>query len=667
MRRRLLLRLPLALATLSSWARAQPPELAGAEAMRAAGRRAVALASAQRWPEAEAAAQAAEPLIRKFVTWMRLQSRGSGASAAEITAFALANPEWPGQDNLARRAEEALAADPDDRLAVEWFAARAPRTLDGFQRLADALTRAGEDAKAATILRTGWAEAPADTAAEAAYLGRNQSLLTPEDHWRRFDRLSLARQNAAAARLVPYLDPARQGIAAARLDYAANRAEADTPERAAAAPGDFGLTLERARWLRRRDRDAEAAAAWAARPASPPPEAARTAWAERQILARKLLRLGDPGNAYILAAQHGLATPGEPWQEAEFLAGFIALRRLDAPDAAERHFVKLAEGSRSVITRARSLYWQGRAAEAQGATGRARERYAAAAELPLAFYGQLAGLALGEDGPALAARIARIRPPQPTQAQALALEAREIAQLVPALAGIGESRRARAFLLRLADLAESPAETLLVIRLAQRIGRPDHAVWVVRRAGASGLMLPEEGWPTPYGATPLGPGIGPEPALIHAITRQESNFDPEAVSSSNARGLMQLLPSTAQAVAKRLGLRHQLAMLTGDPAHNIRLGAAYLEEMLARFDGALPLAVAAYNAGPNRVSEWLGTYGDPRTGWIPMLDWMELIPFGETRNYVQRVIENMAIYRARDPRSVGLGHPMARWLHDQPG
>ncbi|MBX6746061.1 MAG: lytic transglycosylase domain-containing protein, partial [Acetobacteraceae bacterium] len=173
--------------------------------------------------------------------------------------------------------------------------------------------------------------------------------------------------------------------------------------------------------------------------------------------------------------------------------------------------------------------------------------------------------------------------------------------------------------------------------------------------------------PTPYGAAPLGPSATPEPALIHAITRQESNFDPEAVSSSNARGLMQLLPSTAQAVAKRLGLRHQLAMLTSNPAHNIRLGAAYLDQMLARFDGALPLAIAAYNAGPNRVEEWLGTYGDPRTGWIPMLDWMELIPFGETRNYVQRVIENMAIYRAKDPRSAALEHPMARWLHDQPG
>ncbi|HYZ30657.1 MAG TPA: lytic transglycosylase domain-containing protein, partial [Crenalkalicoccus sp.] len=219
-------------------------------------------------------------------------------------------------------------------------------------------------------------------------------------------------------------------------------------------------------------------------------------------------------------------------------------------------------------------------------------------------------------------------------------------------------RRALPFLLRLEALAPTPAEKLLVARLALRLGRPDQAVWVVRRAGATGLMAPAEGWPTPWPA----PGGNVEPALVHAIARQESNFDPEAVSSSNARGLMQLLPSTAQQVAKRLGARHTVLLLTADPAHNLRLGAAYLEELLARYGGALPLAIAAYNAGPARVDEWLGTYGDPRAGFTPMLDWMEQIPFSETRNYVQRVLENLAIYRARDAESRSAEHPMTRWL-----
>jgi soluble lytic murein transglycosylase len=171
-------------------------------------------------------------------------------------------------------------------------------------------------------------------------------------------------------------------------------------------------------------------------------------------------------------------------------------------------------------------------------------------------------------------------------------------------------------------------------------------------------MALAEGWPAPY---PIPPE-GPEPALILGIARQESNFDPEAVSSANARGLMQLLPSTAQQVAKRLGVRHQVAMLTTDTAHNMRLGAAYLDQLLARFGGTLPYAIAGYNAGPNRVDEWLGTYGDPRAGSVAMLDWMEQIPFAETRNYVQRVVENMSVYRALDPGTASLEHPMAQWL-----
>jgi soluble lytic murein transglycosylase len=241
------------------------------------------------------------------------------------------------------------------------------------------------------------------------------------------------------------------------------------------------------------------------------------------------------------------------------------------------------------------------------------------------------------------------------------LEGHELTHSILALAGIGEARRGRVLLLRLEELAAEPPAKLLVARLAQRTGRPDHAVWVVRRAGAAGLMAVEEGWPAPFPT----PDDLLEPALVNAVTRQESNFDPSAVSSANARGLMQLLPATAEQMARRLGMRHQTGMLTSDPAHNMRLGAAYLAELLGRFGGALPLALAGYNAGPGRVNEWTGTYGDPRGGAIAMLDWMEQIPFSETRNYVQRVVENVAIYRAREAGVAIEAHPMAPWLREE--
>ena len=664
MRRRSVLRLSVGLLAAPA-APALPQSAAfgpSTDGMRAAGRLAVAHAQAGRWIEAETTVQAAHPLVRKLVSWMRLQSRSGGATAGEIAAFALANPEWPAPDVLARRAEEALANDPDDALALQWFAARAPRTLEGYGRLAEALSRVGEDAKAAGVLRAGWADAPADALVEPGFLGRYAAHLGPDQHWRRFDRLSLAREPGSAARTLPFLDPARQGIAAARLDYAADRADADTPARAEAARGDPALAFERARWLRRRDRDAEAAAAWdTGRPS--PAEAARVFWGERQVLARRLLRLGDFRAAYAVSAGHGIAEPGEARGEAEFLAGFIALRRLGDPAAAEKHFARVGEGSRSAITRARSLYWQGAAAAARSRTSRAGEFFAAAAALPVAFYGQLASLALGEDGATLAARINAVSPPDARQPAGTA----EVAAVPAALAEIGEGRRARAFFLRMEELAADAAEKAWVVRLASRAGPADHAVWVARRAGAAGVMMPVEGWPAPYGLAPLGPGAEPEPGLINAVTRQESNFDPEAVSSANARGLMQLLPATAQAVAKRLGLRHHAGMLMNDPVHNMRLGAGYLDQMLNRFGGALPLAVAAYNAGPGRVEEWLGTLGDPRGVDVSMLDWMEMIPFTETRNYVQRVIENMPVYRARDPAAAALEHPMARWLRANGG
>uniref|UniRef100_UPI0022EA6D07 lytic transglycosylase domain-containing protein n=1 Tax=Falsiroseomonas oryzae TaxID=2766473 RepID=UPI0022EA6D07 len=423
-----------------------------------------------------------------------------------------------------------------------------------------------------------------------------------------------------------------------------------------------GVAYERARLLRRRDRDAEAAAVWAA--AEPlqqgmPSEAGRGTWAERQVLARKLLRLGDPATAYRVAAGHGLTEPGEPRQEAEFLAGFIALRRLNDPARAARHFARVGEDSRSVITRARSAYWEGLALAAQGNQAAARSRFEAAAPLATAFYGQLASVALGESPQQLAARVAATALPRPGTDVADLFAARELTRAVVTLADLGQSDRARMFLLRMEDISPDATDRWLIARLAMLIGRPDHAVWVARRAGADGVVLLEDGWPTPY-ATPAD---GAEPALVNAITRQESNFELGAVSSANARGPMQLLPSTAQLVARRLGIPHSTPMLTTDAAHNLRLGSAYISDMLARYAGAMPLAAAAYNAGPGRVDEWLVTYGDPRLASGPdVRDWIELIPFTETRNYVQRVIENVVVYRARNVATADLAHPLASLL-----
>ncbi|MBR0683755.1 lytic transglycosylase domain-containing protein [Roseomonas eburnea] len=627
---------------------------------RAAGRQALSAAASQRWGEAESFAAAADPLAAKIVLWMRLSNRIAPASAAELVSFLAENPDWPLPDTMTRRAEAALAAEPDDSLALRHFSRNPARTLGGALRHAEALDRAGRAQDARAVVRHGWVETPGDAFAEEAMLLRFGSLLTEEEHWRRFDRLAFARDIGGAGRAAQRLTGARRASADTRLALAR-----DDDSALAARPADIGWAYEAARLLRRRERDQEAAAAWAA--AEPlqrdlSADAARAVWAERQVLSRKLLRLGMEREAYRTAAAHGQAMAGEPRQEGEFLAGFIALRRLNDPPTAERHFAALGQDSRSVITRARSAYWQGRALAARGDAGGARGRYAAAAELPVAFYGQLGALALGENEAQLSARVARSAVPAVTPPRAVDFTGRELARAVLTLADLGDTRRARIFLLRLEELANDGTDRLLTARLANHIGRPDHAVWIARRAGADGDILLPEGWPAPY----RPPVTNPEPAFINAITRQESNFDTEAVSGANARGLMQLLPSTATLVARRLGVPFQPVQLTTSPEVNMRLGAGYLEQMLDRYDGALPLAAAAYNAGPGRVDQWLGTYGDPRGPGVDMIDWMEQIPFSETRNYVQRVIENVVVYRAQDPGAAAREHPLARYLRTTP-
>jgi soluble lytic murein transglycosylase len=682
--RRLLLSLPLLLPCTAIAQTASPQA-----ARITAGKAAIAAANGGRWAEAETYAAAADPLVVKIVLWMRLTHRTAPASAAELAGFLRENPDWPQVDTIARRAEAAFGGPADDPLVLAHFTTFPPRSLAAALRHAEALTRGtrpqtqlgtvldmvrrGPDnaprssvepgsnlqgeAGAQQTLRRAWVEAPGDAVAETAIMAQFGRLLSQEDHQQRFDRLFFARDMQGAQRALERLTGVALGSGRMRM------AIAGEPEvtQILLRPLDLAWAYERARLLRRRDQDADAVASWiVAEPfqANMDPEIARAVWAERQILARKLLRLNNAKDAHRIAAFHGQPMGSEGRLEAEFLAGFIALRFLNDPVLAQRHFVALALGTRSVISRARAFYWEGRALAARGANAAARERYAAAAQLPTAFYGQLAALTMGESQEALDQRLRALQTPPVEQRRAQEFAQRELARVVIRLAELGETRRTRVFLLRLQAVSADQQDRLLTARLANHIGRPDHAVWVARRSAIEGDILLPEGWPTPFRV----PVTSPEPAFIFSVTRQESNFDTEAVSSANARGLMQLLPSTAQLVARRLGMNFRVDMLTADPQANIKLGAAYLEEMLGRFEGSLVMAAGAYNAGPRRVDEWLVTYGNPLRGERDLLDWMEMIPFAETRNYVQRIVEGAVIYRARQNPPVSAPHPMASWL-----
>ncbi|MCX7379071.1 MAG: lytic transglycosylase domain-containing protein [Alphaproteobacteria bacterium] len=610
---------------------------------------------ADRWAEAQAAvAGHPDPVARKLVAWMRLMAPGQGR-VDEIGAFLATNPDWPMQVSLARRRDEALALEPDNALARAECKRAAPTLTGALLRCADALAASGETA--APMLKTAWATAAGDAAWEARFIARWSGVLSPEDHLKRFEQLSWT-DPAAARRQADRLDKPWQALAEARLALRRDDPAGVAQARAVPLPQreDPALFLDHARYLRRVGRDEEAVALWkaqgnAAERATPVARRAQF-WDERNLMARRRLRQGDDAGAYALASGH--AQIGEPRTDAEFLAGFIALRRLKDAGTAAGHFRALAEASRAAITQGRAQYWLARAA---GSEAERRNGFARAAAWSSTYYGQLAALALDGDGKAFAARMAATRDPQPDAGQALDLAGRELARAAALLVAWGEKRRATPFLLQLYEVSPDAPDRALAARLAAGLGLTETAVAIARRAGRDGVMLPEVGWPTLPGV----PAQPVEPAMALAIIRQESNFDAAAVSHAGARGLMQLMPGTAVAVAKGLGMAAPpLPALTGDPALNMKLGTTYLRGLLDQFDANLAMAAAGYNAGPRRVVEWIDLNGDPRAPGTDIVDWIELIPFSETRNYVQRVVENTVLYRARLGGSGG--HPLAPWL-----
>ena len=555
----------------------------------------VAAIRADRWADAQLAASSyADPVATKLVTYYRLLTPG-GATAAEITDFMQQNPDWPNQALLERRRQEAIAAEPDLAATLAQCDHDKLTLPQAVLHCAEAGANAGHTADAAGDARRAWTYGVTDPSAEAAFLRRWSGAIRPEDQWDRFQHLA-SHDAAAASRQLARLDPSHHAGAEVWLALQRNAPNAETM--LAALPAtmrhDPGIMLARARWLRNADRNADALALWqhqgdAAQSAVSPDERAAF-WNERNALARRLLRDGDAAGAYSLASDHGDIAPTQQL-DAEFLAGFIALRRLNDPAAAAKHFETLASLSKAAITQARAHYWLGRAAAAAGKDP--KPDYQLAAAWTTTFYGQLAALALGDNTDALARRITALRDPGYTRDQALAFTDREVVRAAAMLVAWNDPRRARAFLLRMDEIAPDPADRALTARFALLVGLPDTAVSVARRMGGDGLMLPEAGWP--IAAEP--PGAPVDPAIALGIIRQESSFDIGAVSPSGARGLMQLMPFTAQAVAKQLGSPVSLVSLTTDASDNMRLGTAYLQQMLTEFDNSLPLAVAAYNAG----------------------------------------------------------------------
>lgn len=580
-----------------------------------------------------ALAALAGPVGSKLAEWRHLRSGGTDIAALE--AFAAANPHWPGIEQLQRRAEGLLGGRPDAEV-LQVFATRPPVSTGGWVLLARALAAAGATDGAVAIARRLWRETPLSEGEFQALLDRFGPHLA-DLHEARLAAMLWEGQAADARRLIPRVGTGAARVAEARLALQARSPEAEA--RLAAVPealrDDPGLAFDRFAMLMHANRLDEAAALLAARPAEAlgRPEA----WATgRQRLARRALAAGDPALVYRLAAPHGL-TEGAVMVDLEWLAGFVALRRLDRPEEARRHFARLRDRVVSPISLARGAYWEGLAYEALGRPEQARAAWDFAAGHQTAFYGQLAAERLGiplDDG--------LVRPPPNPDWRSTRLAGSDLVAAAILLHQAGDWHEARRFVLHLARHLDDPAELGALADLWLARGEPNFAVNIAKIAVQAGHVL----MPAYFPLTGLeAQDLPAPPDLVIAIARRESEFDPTVVSHADARGLMQVLPATGRLTARRLGLPFEEERLLTDPGFNALLGAGYLDEMIDRF-GAYSLVAAAYNAGPGRPARWIGEFGDPRDPEVDPVEWVESIPFAETRNYVMRVLESVVIYRA---------------------
>lgn len=624
------------------------------EARRADISQALKQAERGKWEKAlEFAREADDPLIYKYVRWVYLTEKGSGATFRDITRFATENPDWPRQMALRLRAEEAIQTESVSIDELQrWFAAYPPVTARGKWRYVDALRREGGKYESGRILsdkqttdwiREIWRGGDWGSVEEQNFLRDYGDRLTIEDHNARIDNLLWMGHTSAAKEDIKLADAAHRKLFEARIAVQTNESGLDkkidqVPE---SLRHDAGLLFDRIQWRNKRGKDEGVRELLLQAPSSlPHPE---KWWPIQKAQIVKLMDEERYEQAYKLASKH-YQQDGLERVEAEWIAGRLALFFLNHPSDAYRHFYALYQNSRYPISRSRGAYWAGIASRRYGHEDIALRWFAKAWEFPTAFYGLLAGLELGKKSvvfpsPARSAHAARAE-----------FGKQELPRLIVTLTKAKEFWRAKELLLHLVDHGRNQAERVLAIEWAQHHTRKDIALQSAKRAWQEyGILVADVNYPL----LAVTGKAEVETALVLSIARQESEFRPDAQSAAGAVGLMQVLPTTARHVASRNGIRYSSHRLKNSEHYNMEIGALYLQRLIARYDGALVLAIASYNAGPGRVTSWIKELGDPREEGVDVVEWIESIPYYETRNYVQRVLENLQVYRARLDRKKG--------------
>lgn len=578
-------------------------------------------------------------LDHHILAWAIALYGGDRIPSGEIAAASELLPGWPGTATLRRNSERALAREnPAADIVIKAFDGSQPQTAEGIIVLSRAYVSKGDMKAAQSVLSPFWRTEKLEAKDETAIINEFGPIIPTADHRYRMERMFYADRIGSAQR-VAMLAGAKE---LADAWAAASQGDKNTPKLLAAVPTEqrsAGYLFAEAEYLRKRKKFTDAAALILKAPndraALVDPDAW---WIERRVLSRELVDKGDMKTAYRIVAAHMAESPTNA-ADAEFHAGWYALRGLNDPGKAAEHFSRIASLAQGSLSLSRAYYWLGRAAEA-GGPGDAKNYFNKASAFGTTFYGQLAGERVGS-------RALDISSPQPSDVDRQSFAKREAVSAIKRLQETGYERYANTLYVDLAGQLTSPGEVALLADMAEKQGNHFLALRIGKIAAANGVNV--GALSHPIGVIPETANIsGSGKALAYAIARQESEFNVSAVSRVGALGLLQLMPGTAEQLAKKAGMAFSQTKLTTDPGYNATLGTAFLGQQLDRYDGSYVLTFAGYNAGPRRADQWIKRYGDPRGKDIDVVvDWIERIPYAETRSYIQRVMENYEVYKMR--------------------
>lgn len=592
------------------------------------------------WPQADAIIRKVQnPAGKNVLEWFAYTKGAPNKSFKEISIFVNKNPDWPYLDKIRVEAEKNLKDNVSQTALIKWFSQNQPVTAHGMDLYLRALISRNDLTSARRVIRNWWPKASLTRDQQREFYKLYGRYLDRDSHIDRLNFLLHSKKYTNASAIADVLAGGYPALTSARKALAQGNSNVNNLINAIPSnlQRDEGLLFQRLKWRRQNDLNEGAIEILNKAPRSSKMYKPADWWRERHIITRRLIEKRQYKKAYSLVSKHK-QREGFPLAQAEWVSGFLALRFVNEPWKAFEHFEKLYKNVKSPISKSRGAYWSGRASAKLKHAKIAQQWYQVAANYPETFYGQLAQEKLNKN-----VSLSNQAPTVST-AQRNQFQKQDLVQAAVWLNEAGLRKESSAFLLRLSENAQNSQQYILTAQLAEKMGQRHIAIKVAQALQKEkNISVKQYLYPQMFRELKNVKNV--ELAFVNSIIRQESRFDQRAVSHAGARGLMQLMPATAKEVASRNNLRHQTAWLTSRPSHNISLGSSYLAQMVNRFNGNYAMAAAAYNAGPGRVDRWIKQFGDPRTRQIDLIDWVELIPIYETRNYVQRVLEGVHVYR----------------------